>query len=187
MAAGMPGGSMSLFVRHFGRKLVFMDIFDIPPGEDFARTIDQRISKCDVLLVIIGKRWVIATGQAGRKTPRRAQRFCPARDCRRATTKCQSDSGSRRRSGMPTQDLLPEAISQLAQLNALVIYDQLFQQSIGRLIALVATSVKVPPSYGSAYLKEQWRSSPARVLSWMTIAIIALLSALVLTIRALAH
>ncbi len=43
---------------HFGEKNVFFDIDSIPPGIDFRQFISESISKCDVLLVIIGDKWL---------------------------------------------------------------------------------------------------------------------------------
>ena len=37
---------------------LFMDIDDIPPGEDFVRVIEDAISQCRVVLVLIGPDWV---------------------------------------------------------------------------------------------------------------------------------
>ncbi|MFL6351494.1 MAG: TIR domain-containing protein [Bryobacteraceae bacterium] len=42
----------------FGEKRVFMDIEDIPPGQNFAQAIEQTIANCAAVLVIIGPRWV---------------------------------------------------------------------------------------------------------------------------------
>lgn len=42
---------------HFGEKQVFFDIDSIPPGIDFRKYIIESVSKCDVLIVIIGERW----------------------------------------------------------------------------------------------------------------------------------
>src|SRR3954454_18909588 len=42
----------------FGSEHVFMDVEDIAPGADFAEAIDKTVGSCDVLLAIIGPRWV---------------------------------------------------------------------------------------------------------------------------------
>jgi tetratricopeptide (TPR) repeat protein len=42
----------------FGDSRVFMDIEDIPPGQNFAQTIEQTIANCVAVLVIIGPRWM---------------------------------------------------------------------------------------------------------------------------------
>ena len=42
----------------FGSEHVFMDVEDIAPGADFAEAIDKTVGSCDVLVAIIGPRWV---------------------------------------------------------------------------------------------------------------------------------
>jgi beta-lactam-binding protein with PASTA domain len=44
--------------QHFGQDFVFMDVTGILPGLDFRKEIDQWVQRCDVFLVVIGKRWV---------------------------------------------------------------------------------------------------------------------------------
>jgi hypothetical protein len=43
---------------HFGREAVFRDIDDIPPGADFRRHIDQVLDQSDIVLAIVGPRWI---------------------------------------------------------------------------------------------------------------------------------
>jgi hypothetical protein len=42
----------------YGKDLVFQDIDDINAGDDWAGTIRQEISSCQVFLVIIGPHWL---------------------------------------------------------------------------------------------------------------------------------
>ena len=44
--------------NHFGRDALFLDIDDIPIGIDFRQYLDQAVSQCDVLLAIVGNRWL---------------------------------------------------------------------------------------------------------------------------------
>jgi hypothetical protein len=43
----------------FGPDSVFMDVQDISPGQDFAEAIENTISACQAVLVVIGPRWVV--------------------------------------------------------------------------------------------------------------------------------
>ncbi len=43
---------------HFHEANVFFDIDSIPPGIDFRNYITEIVSKCDVLVVIIGEKWL---------------------------------------------------------------------------------------------------------------------------------
>src|SRR6516165_8966120 len=43
---------------HFGREAVFLDIDAIPPGADFRRHVDRVLDESDIVLAIIGPRWI---------------------------------------------------------------------------------------------------------------------------------
>ncbi|MDP2786110.1 MAG: toll/interleukin-1 receptor domain-containing protein, partial [Sulfurimicrobium sp.] len=51
----------------FGRDKVFMDVAGIEPGVDFVEAIDRAVGSCDVLLVIIGKKWHTCVDASGKK------------------------------------------------------------------------------------------------------------------------
>ena len=56
----MPDAAGRIYDRlkaYFGENQVFFDIDSIPPGVDFRSYIADSVSKCDVLVVIIGERW----------------------------------------------------------------------------------------------------------------------------------
>jgi uncharacterized protein YjbI with pentapeptide repeats len=50
---------------YFGREQVFMDVDSLIPGDDFDRKIAIVVGSCDVLLAVIGKRWLTITDQRG--------------------------------------------------------------------------------------------------------------------------
>ena len=50
-----------------GDDQVFMDVDTIALGVDFAEVIAQAVSTCQVLLAVIGPRWLTATDQDGRR------------------------------------------------------------------------------------------------------------------------
>jgi uncharacterized RDD family membrane protein YckC len=54
-------------VSHFGRGQVFKDIDSIELGDDFIEVITTAVGSCDVLLALIGDRWLTITGQDGRR------------------------------------------------------------------------------------------------------------------------
>jgi TIR domain len=50
---------------HYGKQSVFRDIDNIPPGIDFRQFINDALQETDVLLVVIGPRWLgLRGGQA---------------------------------------------------------------------------------------------------------------------------
>ncbi|HEX5406379.1 MAG TPA: toll/interleukin-1 receptor domain-containing protein [Pseudonocardiaceae bacterium] len=52
--------------RRFGDDNVFIAIDTIPPGNDFERELLRRVRSADVLLVVVGTRWLTALGPGGR-------------------------------------------------------------------------------------------------------------------------
>ena len=54
-------------VEHFGEGQVFKDIDTIQPGEDFGEVIRAAVASCDVMLVLIGDRWLTATSNDGQR------------------------------------------------------------------------------------------------------------------------
>jgi len=52
-------------VERFGANEIFLSSFSIRPGADFARELLRHASECDVLLAVIGPRWVTVTGPDG--------------------------------------------------------------------------------------------------------------------------
>jgi hypothetical protein len=50
---------------HYGRGNVFMDIDTIPVGLDFREYLQQSLERCDILLAVVGPRW-LGTDEHGR-------------------------------------------------------------------------------------------------------------------------
>jgi CHASE2 domain-containing sensor protein len=55
LAAKLLHGELA---RHFGEDGVFMDIDDIGYGDDFVAAIDRHLADADVVVVVIGPRWL---------------------------------------------------------------------------------------------------------------------------------
>lgn len=49
------------------RRNLFIDIDSIPAGTDFVRNIVDRVGDCDILLALIGPRWLQATDAKGQR------------------------------------------------------------------------------------------------------------------------
>jgi hypothetical protein len=52
---------------HFGAEQVFMDIGQIEAGDDFVNVLDREIDACDVVIALIGPRWLNASNENGRR------------------------------------------------------------------------------------------------------------------------
>ncbi len=62
---GEAGRLFDDLVRHFGEHSVFMDVAAIEAGRDFRKAIEEGVTKCSVLLVVIGTGWLGAKDQNG--------------------------------------------------------------------------------------------------------------------------
>ena len=51
--------------KHLGQDQVFMDVTGIDPGKDFRKAIDGAVGSCDVLIVMIGKKWLDSMDDKG--------------------------------------------------------------------------------------------------------------------------
>src|SRR5215204_3606026 len=64
---GQAGRLYDDLATQFGEDSVFMDVAGIEPGRDFRRAIDEQVASCGVLLALIGKRWLDAGDESGRR------------------------------------------------------------------------------------------------------------------------
>jgi hypothetical protein len=53
--------------EHYGNSQVFMDVATIEPGDDFVAAITTAVKSCDVLLALIGDRWLTITDSEGQR------------------------------------------------------------------------------------------------------------------------
>jgi len=53
--------------RRYGSENVFKDVDTIPLGVDFGKCIIDSVSRCQVLLAVIGKQWLTVANQAGNR------------------------------------------------------------------------------------------------------------------------
>ena len=65
-AAGYAGRVFDRLEGEFGQHNVFIDVDALQPGDDFINAINGRLGQCDVMLAIIGPRWVSITDAGGR-------------------------------------------------------------------------------------------------------------------------
>jgi hypothetical protein len=68
-ASHLAGRLYDRLADRFGDGQIFMDVDTIELGRDFAEVIAGAIGGCQVLLALIGPRWLAAAGQDGRGSP----------------------------------------------------------------------------------------------------------------------
>lgn len=141
-AGGHAGRIHERLRRYFGNSLIFIDIEDIPPGQNFVEVLDNRIRSCDVFVVVIGNNWLTIKDRSGR---RRIED--PADFVRMEITAALERNvpiipvlvGG---ASMPSSHDLPSPIQRLAYINAFEVYNRIFDDSVSQLIRILLKSVK---------------------------------------------
>ena len=137
-ASGDAGRIFDRLVAQFGRERVFRDVDAIPAGEDFVEAIRHRIRQADVLLVLIGPRWLTATDDEGR------WRLADDGDFVRIEILGALKRGMRvipvllQDATMPRAQDLPGGLAPLAQRNAFEIRNTSFDRDLAELLRILA-------------------------------------------------
>jgi outer membrane protein assembly factor BamB len=126
---------------HFGRDQVFKDIDSIELGDDFIEVITTAVGSCDVLLALIGGRWLTITGQDGRRRLDNPDDFVRleieaalARHVR--VIPILVDAAQ-----MPRAGELPPSLAKLVRRQALELSPNRFDTDIGRLLRVLDRTI----------------------------------------------
>ncbi len=123
----------------FGEDNLFKDVDNIPPGANYRRILESEVSNCDVLLAIIGPRWLNTADESGKRRLDEPDDFVRieietalSREEALVIPVLVDDSP------MPDRDNLPESLRELHYRNAVNIRnDPDFNRDIARLIATI--------------------------------------------------
>ena len=137
-SVGHAGRIFDRLAEQLGRDQVCRDIDSLPPGEDFVLAIEHIVKQSDVLLALIGPRWITATDDEGHW--RLANEDDPVR--LEIVTALQNNvrvvpvllQGAR----MPKAKDLPGDLASLAHKNAIEIRDTSFDQDVSHLLHILA-------------------------------------------------
>ena len=118
---GEAGRLFDDLVRVYGDNSVFMDVAGINPGIDFRKAIEDNVATCGVLLAMIGPTWTTIANSAGHRRLDDANDFVRleigaalARDIAVIPVLVHNAK-------MPTPDVLPEDLKNLAYRNSVEI------------------------------------------------------------------
>jgi hypothetical protein len=122
-------------VQHFSKDQLFMDVDTVEPGEDFVRVIEEAVGECDVLLALIGNKWM---GEGGGKSrlddPNDLVRLeistALGRDIRIIPVLVDGMK-------MPAEMILPAPLKALTRRNAMEISHTRFNYDLEQLITVV--------------------------------------------------
>ena len=151
------GWLFDLLVEQFGKGRVFKDVDSILLGDDFVEKINETIERCDVLLALIGKRWLTLTSDDGRRRLDNPDDF----------VRLEIETGLSRNirvipvlidgARMPDVTELPPSMSKLAYRQALELGPSRFAADARRLLrALTASLDEIQGRRESASATSNW-------------------------------
>jgi TIR domain len=137
---GSTGRIYDYLIQHFQHSHIFLDVDTIAPGEDFIKSIENAISKCQISLVIIGKNWLeIADGDGVRMLENHSDfvrieiRAALERNIKVIPVLVENAK-------MPSEKDLPDDIKLLAGKNALEVRHTSFKNDMNRLLSSLQKS-----------------------------------------------
>jgi hypothetical protein len=126
---------------HFGRDQIFKDIDSIELGDDFVEVINAAVGSCDVLLALIGDKWLTIAGPDGRRRlddpgdyVRLEIEAALARDVRVIPILVEGAQ-------MPRADELPASLAKLARRQALELSSARFDADTRRLLRVLDRTI----------------------------------------------
>lgn len=155
--------------RHFGDDNLFMDVATIAPGLDFVAAIENAVGSCDVLLAVIGRRWLTVTDSGGARRLDNPKDFVRleiatalARDIRVIPVLVDGVH-------MPPATELPDALQPLAHRHAYTVSERSYPDA-DRLIAALETVIggREGTSIIKAAMRWVWRTVSMPIIKLST-------------------
>jgi len=156
-SAGYTRAISDQLAQRFSKDRIFMDVDSIEPGLPFDRVINDAVGRCDVLLAMIGRRWLESRDGSG---PRMND---PGDFVRIEITAALSrnirvipvllDGAT-----MPAADALPEPLRPLALHNAIDVSDSRFASDVTRLADAIGKA------FGESAMPDGWSRLGSRRL-----------------------
>jgi hypothetical protein len=127
---------------HFASNQIFIDVDNLTSGIDFVKAIEERVGTCDVLILVVGKRWLTATDEDGKRrldNPEDFVRLEIATALKRGirVIPVLADGAS-----MPRSCDLPDDLKSLVCRNAVEVSHDRFSADAERLIAAVEQALE---------------------------------------------
>jgi PDZ domain/TIR domain len=166
---GMAGRLHDRLAQAFGRKNLFMDVDNIPPGIDFVNHLNNQVAACDVFIAVIGPNWLDARNEQGDRRLHAPDDFVTieiaaalARDIRVIPVLV---DGAR----MPKASDLPGPLMPLVRRHAINVRHDHFGRDAEALIEKIREALPAKPERAS-----QWRAAAGIVAALLLLGSIGL-------------
>jgi TIR domain len=133
-SGGHAGRLYDALSSRFGEEKVFMDIDAIPLGVDFTKEITKRVESCDVLIVLLGRDWLIVTDDEGQRRLDNPEDFVRLEIEAALKRDVPVIPAFVRGARMPKKAELPTSLKPLAQRNGIELRDEAWRSDVERLV-----------------------------------------------------
>ena len=142
-SADISGRIYDRLIAKFGRDAVFKDVDSIPLGLDFKEYLDKQVGECQVLLAIIGDRWLDARDSSGNRRLEYPADFVRIEIESALIRNIPVIPLLVRGASMPSEENLPPSLQKLVYRNGIPIRpDPDFHRDMDRLIKALEKYVK---------------------------------------------
>lgn len=131
---GDAGRLYDWLTREFGTENIFIDFDDIPLGSDFRNIIDHELSQCTVMLALIGPYWLSVIDEYGRRRLDRSDDVVRREIMTALRRGIEVIPVLFRDTKVPSANVLPEPLRDLASRNAISLDHKCFEHDIRRLV-----------------------------------------------------
>jgi hypothetical protein len=149
-SAGYAGRVAERLSDTFGHINVFRDVDDIKPGVDFTEAIGRAVGNCDVLLALIGPRWLTEADTTGARRLDHPQDFVRIEISSALERKVRVIPVLVQKAEMPAEELLPEPLKPFALHQAIELSDTRWDYDVGQLIAALGGKAVAKPRWPAA-------------------------------------
>jgi tetratricopeptide (TPR) repeat protein len=137
---------------------IFIDV-DLDPGIDFVAAIEGSVGSCDVLIAVIGKRWLLSSDEEGKRRLDNTEDFVRVEIATALKRNIRVIPILVDGASMPRSNDLPDDLKPLARRNALEVSHNRFNADLGRLVVAIEAVLKKAEAEGPERLRGQGREN----------------------------
>jgi hypothetical protein len=140
--AGWAGRLYDRLGQHFHKSNIFMDVDTIEPGLEFAEVIQNSVASCNVLIALIGRRWLESSDSTGQRRLDNPDDYVRLEITAALERKIRVIPVLVQGSAMPATKDLPDALKPLTRRNALQMDETRFDHDVAKLIEVLDRKAK---------------------------------------------
>jgi formylglycine-generating enzyme required for sulfatase activity len=126
----------------FPSNRIFIDVDNIAPGVDFVKAIEKSVGSCDVLISVVGKHWLTATDEDGKRRLDNTDDFVRLEIATALKRSIRVIPVLVDGASMPRSGDLPDELRSLVRLQALKVSQDRFRSDSEPLITAVDQALK---------------------------------------------